>query len=68
MERARAGQNQKAKYWSLLANAACGLITPRLLKGDADGLCLANLFSAEQMRLADPARLRVSLDSWPSFH
>jgi hypothetical protein len=68
MERARAGQNQKAKQWSRLANAACGLISRRLLKGDADGLSRANHFSAEQMRLADAARLRVSLDSWPIHH
>jgi hypothetical protein len=67
MERARAGQNQKAKYWSLLANAACGLISRRLLKGDADRLSPANLFSAEQMRLADAARLRVSLAYGQAF-
>jgi hypothetical protein len=51
MERARAGQNQKAKHWSLLANAACGLISGRLLKGDADGLSRANLFSADRCGL-----------------
>jgi hypothetical protein len=60
MERARAGQKQKAKHWSRLAGAACGLISGRLLKGGADALSHANLFSAEQMRLADAARLRVS--------
>jgi hypothetical protein len=39
---------------------ACELTSRPLLKGDADALSLANLFSAEQMRLADAARLRVS--------
>jgi hypothetical protein len=67
MERARAGQNQKTKHWSRLANAACGLISRRLLKGDADGLSRANHFSAEQMRLADAARLRVSLAYGQAF-
>jgi len=61
MERAKGGQKQKAKHWSRLSVAACGLISRRLLKRDADGLSHANLFSAEQMRLADAARLRVSL-------
>jgi hypothetical protein len=51
MERARADQNQKAKYWSRLANAACELISRRLLKGDADGLSRANLFSADRCGL-----------------
>jgi hypothetical protein len=60
MERARAGQKQNARHWSRLAFAACVLISGRLLKADADGLRAANLFSAEQMRLADAARLRVS--------
>jgi hypothetical protein len=50
MERARPGQKQKAKHWSRLAIPALGLISGRLLKGDADGLSYANLFSAEQMR------------------
>jgi hypothetical protein len=60
MERARADQKQNAKHWSRLAGAACGLASRRVLKGDADALSHANLFSAEQMRLADAARLRVS--------
>jgi hypothetical protein len=51
MERARASQNQKAKHWSRLANTACGLISRRLLKGDADGLSRANLFSADRCGL-----------------
>jgi len=61
MERARRAQKQKAKHWSRLSVPACGLISRALLKGDADALSHANLFSAEQMRLADAARLRVSL-------
>jgi hypothetical protein len=51
MERARPGQNQKAKHWSLLANAARGLISDRLLKDNAEGLSRANLFSADRCGL-----------------
>jgi hypothetical protein len=65
MERARADQKQNAKHWSRLADRACGLISRPLLKGDANALWLANLFSAEQMRLADAARLRLSCGLWP---
>ena len=53
MERARSGQKQNAKLWSRLAIAACGLISGTLLKGGADPAMHANIFSAEQMRLAD---------------
>jgi hypothetical protein len=68
MDRARAGQNQNAKLWSRLAIAACGLISRSLLNGDADAPLHANLFGAEQMRLADTAPLRVTWALWSSRH